>query len=239
MRHLTLLAAALVASAMAGEAGAYCLDPHPSGPDFGAVVGSNGAYHPNGGGWVADTATVADSAYVGPGGSVCENATVSDTARLTGARAYVTDNARVSGHAVIEYVAHIFDNAQISGHAVVADHVGGNARVYGSAVIRTDHTNNAVRIVGNAEVFGTAIIGDNVWITGNGKVDCGRWENIRVTTDRTGECGLNGNQPRRPRVNDLLGTLDPGNTQSPDIQQWGDGALLSNPLDPGATGLGE
>jgi hypothetical protein len=33
--------------------------------------------HPNGGGWVADTATVADTAYVGPEAKVYDNARVS------------------------------------------------------------------------------------------------------------------------------------------------------------------
>ncbi len=55
------------------------------------------------------------------------------------------------------------DNARISGNAVVADHVGGNAKVYGSAVVKIGHTNSAVRIVGNAEVSGTAVTGDKVW----------------------------------------------------------------------------
>ena len=40
--------------------------------------------HPNGGGWVADTATVSETAYVGPG------AKVTDYAEVTG-RAVVTD----------------------------------------------------------------------------------------------------------------------------------------------------
>ena len=46
--------------------------------------------HVNGGGWVADTATVSTSAYVGP------NATVSDSAQVSG-NARVFSNARVPG----------------------------------------------------------------------------------------------------------------------------------------------
>lgn len=60
--------------------------------------------HPNGGGWVADTAYVADSAYVGPDARVCGDA-------------WVFDNAWV------------FDDAQVFGNAWVS----GNARVYGNA----------------------------------------------------------------------------------------------------------
>ena len=62
--------------------------------------------HPNGGGWVADSAAVDDSAYVGP------NARVSGEAR-------VYDNAQVSG------------NAQVYGNA----RVSGEARVYGKAYL--------------------------------------------------------------------------------------------------------
>ena len=52
--------------------------------------------HTNGEGWVADTATVEDSAYIGP------NARVSGNARVFG-------NAHVSGN------ARVFDNAWVSG----------------------------------------------------------------------------------------------------------------------------
>ncbi len=216
-RLMTLLAAALVASAMAGEAGAW------GGPCY----KSPGEPHPNGGGWVGKWATVDDTVYVSPDAYVCT--------------ATVSDNARLIGHAYVNQ-GRVYDNAIIRSYTYIH---GGS--VYGNAEIASTNILSGARVYGNAkatsgtisgEVFGTAhIAGAHITLTG--KVDCGRWENIRVTTDRTGECGLNGNQPRQPRVNDLFGTLDPGNTQSPDIQQWGDGALLSNPLDPGATGLGE
>ena len=38
--------------------------------------------HPNGGGWVADTATVHESAYVGPNARVYDSAWVCDSAWL-------------------------------------------------------------------------------------------------------------------------------------------------------------
>ena len=50
--------------------------------------------HPNGGGWVADTATVAATAYVGPDTQVYGNALVSGNARVYG-------NARVFGDALV------------------------------------------------------------------------------------------------------------------------------------------
>ena len=39
--------------------------------------------HPNGGGWVADTASVADTAFVGPDARVYGNALVSGDAEVT------------------------------------------------------------------------------------------------------------------------------------------------------------
>ena len=56
--------------------------------------------HPNGGGWVADTATVSESAYVGPNARVADTATVSESAYV-GPNARVYDNAVVSDNAVV------------------------------------------------------------------------------------------------------------------------------------------
>ena len=43
---------------------------------------ADGAPHPNGGGWVASSATVAPTAYVAPGSMVLESATVLDSASV-------------------------------------------------------------------------------------------------------------------------------------------------------------
>ena len=56
--------------------------------------------HPNGGGWVADTATVHESAYVGPDARVYGSAQVYDSAQVYG-------NARVSGNARVEAPRHV------------------------------------------------------------------------------------------------------------------------------------
>ena len=68
--------------------------------------------HPNGGGWVADTATVHESAYVGP------NAQVSGNAWVCGS-AWVSGNARVSGDARVSGSARVSGNAWVSGNARV------------------------------------------------------------------------------------------------------------------------
>ena len=68
--------------------------------------------HSNGGGWVADTASVSDTAYVGLDAQVFDNAVVSGSARVSGT-AQVFDNAVVSGS------ARVSGSALVSGRAVV------------------------------------------------------------------------------------------------------------------------
>ncbi len=83
--------------------------------------------HPNGGGWVADTAKVDETAYVGRDARVYGNAMVYDTARVYG-DAQVYDYARV------------YDNAMVGGYAMVYDNamIGGYAMVYGNATVGGD-----------------------------------------------------------------------------------------------------
>jgi len=69
------------------------------------MLGS-GKAHPNGGGWVADTAEVDDTAYVGPGAMVVGasqvrgSAVIEDAAIILG-RSVISGNAKVSGGAVL------------------------------------------------------------------------------------------------------------------------------------------
>ncbi|MBK6858130.1 MAG: hypothetical protein IPG97_16660 [Microthrixaceae bacterium] len=74
--------------------------------------------HPNGGGWVEDTATVDETAYVGPDARVFET-------------------ARVSGSAWVYGTARVFGAAEVSGTALVfgAAEVSGNAEVFGAAQV--------------------------------------------------------------------------------------------------------
>lgn len=73
---------------------------------------ADGAPHPNGGGWVAATATVAPTAYVAPGAMVLESATV-------------LDNAGVEEYAIVRGNAALSGNARVGGQAVLA----GSARL--------------------------------------------------------------------------------------------------------------
>ncbi len=119
---------------------------------------SYGGYHPNGGGFVAATASVDASVYVGPNAKVLDYATVTGNAVITDyatvcGSANVSGNAIVSGHAVIAERASVRDNAIISdyagvmGNAVVSDY----GRVLESGLIYNDY-----QVSGNAAVKGVA-----------------------------------------------------------------------------------
>ena len=91
--------------------------------------------HPNGGGWVADTATVAETAYVGPDARVFGSARVSGSAQVFGG-AWVFGSARVSGS------ARVFGSARVSCSATVfgSAQVSGNAQASSAADILTGYT---------------------------------------------------------------------------------------------------
>lgn len=101
-----------------------------------------GSAHPNGGGFVASSAKVDASVYVGPDAMVLGNATVRDNAVITG-HAVVGENANVSGNAIIG------DSACVTGRATVSE----NARILESAFIC-----DTVSVSGNATVKGTAFL---------------------------------------------------------------------------------
>ena len=70
-----------------------------------------GHVHNNGGGFVANTAEVEDTVYIGPDAAVCDHAEVYDYAEVTG---YAT---RVFGN------AWVFGSARVSGNAWVYDRI--------------------------------------------------------------------------------------------------------------------
>lgn len=77
--------------------------------DFGDGRGMVAAHqHPNGLGWVADTATVALTAYVGPNAKVFQNARVIDSAQIL-------DNSRVFGSAVVGGRVRVIAESRVSG----------------------------------------------------------------------------------------------------------------------------
>ncbi len=120
-----------------------------------------GHEHPNGGGFVADTAEVADTVYVGRDAMVLGNSKISGNAVITGyavvSNATVCDNARISGYACVYgfwwAAPTISGNAKIGENAVVTAgaSVTGNARVMGNAYLLDSY-----KVTDNATVKGTA-----------------------------------------------------------------------------------
>ena len=108
----------------------------------------SGHAHPNGGGWVSDSAKVSDSVYVG------KNATVSGNAELTG-------NVRVEDHAVVANGVKASGNAVISGHAIV----DGGGWVYDN-----DWKYGSVVLSGNAVIGDSAVVTNSCTVSDNAKV---------------------------------------------------------------------
>lgn len=115
--------------------------------------------HINGKGWVANTAVVEDSVYVGPTSEVFQRAYVAGKARLEG-------KARVSGTATIHGNVLLKQHAQVYGEAVIRDNttIGETARVCGRA-----HISGGSRVLGNAIVSDCAQIISGI-ITGRSAV---------------------------------------------------------------------
>ena len=136
-----------------------------------------GAAHPNGGGFVAATATVSQSAYVGPAAQVLEWADVSDDVRIEGRaivkgsarvfeQAVVKDHALIDGHAEIYGQALVHGSAQIEGGQIYDDAevggitwISGDTQIYGEARVLSTNTERPLR--SDAQVYGTAqLLGD-------------------------------------------------------------------------------
>lgn len=120
-----------------------------------------GHEHPYGGGFVADTAEVADTVYVGKDAMVLGKSKISDNAVITGhavvSNATVSDNAKISDYACVYgfwwATPTISGNAKIGENAVVTAGacVSGNARVMGNAYLLDSY-----HVTDNATVKGTA-----------------------------------------------------------------------------------
>lgn len=119
---------------------------------------SAGRIHANGGGFVAYTANVDDSVYVGKDAKVLEYATVTGNARIDG-YATVAGSASVSGNAVVTGHAVVAERAQVKDDAIIADNAGvmGDSIVSDNArVIESGLVFNNYNVSGNATVKGVA-----------------------------------------------------------------------------------
>ncbi|MCY3024429.1 MAG: DUF6055 domain-containing protein, partial [Planctomycetota bacterium] len=107
-----------------------------------------GKPHPNGGGFVADTAKVAPTAYVGPNAMVL-------------GKAQVLENARVEDYAVVRDDAVVKEDAWISGHALVKD----RAQVYGNGKVRDWAT-----VAGGWKVYENGRALERAWLVDRGEL---------------------------------------------------------------------
>lgn len=136
----------------------------------GASVQQSGGYkkgaghiHSNGGGWVADSAQVEDSVYVGPDAMVLGNAVLTGNVRvedhaIVAGSTTASDNVVISGHAVIDGGGMIYDNGWIFGSVTLS----GNAVIGDRAVVT-----NSCKVSGNAKVLQKAYLTDSVTVSDN------------------------------------------------------------------------
>ena len=131
---------------------------------------TDGAPHPNGGGFVAKSAKVAPTAFVGPDARVLDGAQVSGNARIED-RAVIRQNARITDNAVVSGFARVTDRAQLSGNA----RVRGFARLGDQATM----TGNA-RLLEYATLDGRGTVNGDVLIKGFGEI------HLQPATELTG-----------------------------------------------------
>jgi UDP-3-O-[3-hydroxymyristoyl] glucosamine N-acyltransferase len=130
------------------------------------------------GGWVAESAFVDDTVYLGFESVVFDDAFVRNNARIDG-NARIYGDARIFDNVLIYGDVSIYDNAQLSNDVQVFDNakIYGNARIYDDVLIYenasvygdTQLTDN-VRVFGNSRVYGNAELYDYVIVQGNAKV---------------------------------------------------------------------
>ena len=126
----------------------------------------SGHAHPNGGGWVANSAKVEDSVYVAPNAMVLDSATVQGNVRIedyaiVAGSANIKDHAVISGHAVVDGGGWVYDNGWKSGTV----NVSGNAVISGSAVV-----SGLCNISGDAQILQKAFLTESVTVTDHAAV---------------------------------------------------------------------
>jgi hypothetical protein len=115
-----------------------------------------GHAHPNGGGFVADSAHVADTAFVGKSAAVLDRARVEGSARIEDL-ATVSGDAVVGGSAVIAGNALITQQARVDGEALVTDF----AELHDKAVVT-----GRARVFAAGRVYGSNEISDEAVVKG-------------------------------------------------------------------------
>ncbi len=127
-------------------------------PAFAPIAWPKLAGHPHvrGGGWVADTAKVDATAYVGPNAMVLDRAVVRGKARI-GDYAMVGGDAVVEGDAVVSDWAVVDERATVRGQARVRDH----AVAKGRSAVEGDARCQGYCALSNVTLGGEAIVRGN------------------------------------------------------------------------------
>ncbi len=102
-----------------------------------------GKVHPNGGGFIHQSAKVAESVYVPADSMVCGFSEITGNVRIE-ENSTVTHNAKISDNVIIRGGSYIGGNAQISGDIIVENgsKVTGTANLSGSRTISREAINN-------------------------------------------------------------------------------------------------
>ena len=109
---------------------------------------AKGHRHPNGGGFVSDSARVAATAYVGPDAMVLDGARVEGSACIKAFAVVLGPKTVISGNAKIGGRAWVFGDITVSG----------NARILEAATVTTIARTRNGRFEGRAEINGSAVI---------------------------------------------------------------------------------
>jgi UDP-3-O-[3-hydroxymyristoyl] glucosamine N-acyltransferase len=138
-------------------------------------------HHPNGGGWVANTAFVTDSVYVGPDAAVFDQAEVIGRVRLEGTTS-VSECAMVGDDAVLVN-AHVYGNAVVMHRAKITDaYVKDLATVYEDATV-SNHASveGSARVGDRAQIDHYACVGGHANVVGTACVH-GLWTEVSGNT---------------------------------------------------------
>lgn len=136
--------------------------------------GQKGLLHPNGGGFVAHTARVDPTVYVGKNAAVLDLAYVLENVRMTGF-SQARGTSRLSGHVELSGFSRVGEYAELSDNVKVSDfarvggwaYLSGNVEASGFSKISGHVTAvSNVRFFGWSRVSGNAIFYEMVWVSG-------------------------------------------------------------------------
>ncbi len=182
-----------------------------------------GAAHSNGGGFVANSATVNTTAYIGPAARVLDSAQILGNARIEG-RAIISGNAVVQDNAIVSSSVEMIDSASAEGFATVRDNVlmrntssvvdsgklQGDTTVYNGYLVSGQAMSFGTPLIettGNVTLTGTAISNGHGWIS-SGSVNMGTAYNDWTVNDSGLFLHYDFSEPHLYRIKDIHASSD-------------------------------